>query len=115
MADVSLHRCYIALSLSLQLIIAPKRLLTCSARNILRTRLASIQVGQKTRLDIHVLLAKGSNLRLSVMHVLVEPLNVPDAEEWVGMVMDVAYAGESSGRSGSMGKVDQGEINKLMP
>jgi len=74
---------------------APKRLLSCSARNILRARLASVQVGDNTRLDLHTLLSKGSHLRLSVMHVLVEPVNVPDAQDWIGTVMDAAYAGVS--------------------
>ena len=32
-------------------------------------------------------------MRLSKMHVLVEPINQPEAEEWVDLVMDTAYRG----------------------
>ena len=33
--------------------------------------------------------------------MLVEPINVPEAEEWVEMVMEAAYVGAASGLSGS--------------
>ena len=95
MVDVSQTGLCARLSNRAKLMKAPKRLLSCSARNILRARLASVQVGDNTRLDLHTLLSKGSHLRLSVMHVLVEPVNVPDAQDWIGTVMDAAYAGMS--------------------
>ena len=72
---------------------APKRLLTCPARNFLRARLGPTQPGKPVRLDLHTLVGKGNNLRLSKMHVLVEPINLPEAEEWVEMVMEAAYIG----------------------
>lgn len=72
---------------------APKRLLTCPARNFLRARLGATQPGKPVRLDLHTLVGKGNNLRLSKMHVLVEPINLPEAEEWVEMVMEAAYIG----------------------
>jgi sphingosine kinase len=64
----------------------------------LRVRLAGDvhQLGQHRRLEIHSLIEKGSNLRLSKMHVLVEPINGPDAEQWVEMAMSAAYGGELS-------------------
>lgn len=95
MVDVSQTGLCARLSNRAKLMKAPKRLLSCSARNILRARLAHVQVGDNTRLDLHTLLSKGSHLRLSVMHVLVEPVNVPDARDWIGTVMDAAYAGMS--------------------
>jgi hypothetical protein len=75
---------------------APKRLLSSPIRNLLRVRLAGDvhQLGQHRRLEIHSLIEKGSNLRLSKMHVLVEPINGPDAEQWVEMAMSAAYGGE---------------------
>ncbi|KAI9632026.1 putative D-erythro-sphingosine kinase [Dioszegia hungarica] len=73
----------------------PKRLLTSSVRNLLRVRLASTP-HQKTghhRLDIHTLLEKGSSLRLSTMHVLVEEANMKEAPLWLETAMRAAYAG----------------------
>lgn len=79
-------------------LLAPKRLLTSSVRNLLRVRLASTP-HQKTghhRLDIHTLLEKGSSLRLSTMHVLVEEANMKEAPLWLETAMRAAYAGEQS-------------------
>jgi hypothetical protein len=36
-----------------------------------------------------------SSMRLSKMHVLVEPINSPDAAEWVEYAMESAYRGMS--------------------
>jgi hypothetical protein len=79
-------------------LLAPKRLLTSSVRNLLRVRLVSTP-HQKTghhRLDIHTLLEKGSSLRLSTMHVLVEEANMKEAPLWLETAMGAAYAGEQS-------------------
>jgi sphingosine kinase len=73
----------------------------------LRVRLAGDvhQLGQHRRLEIHSLIEKGSNLRLSKMHVLVEPINGPDAEQWVDMAMSAAYGGEFGSATTSSGSV----------
>ena len=73
---------------------APKRLLSCPIRYFLRARLTPATQGKKCRLDLHTLIAKGTRLRLSKMHVLVEPINVPEAEEWVNVAMSAAYESE---------------------
>jgi sphingosine kinase len=52
-------------------------------------------MGQQRRLDIHTLIQKGRYLRLSQMHVLVEPINGPEAEQWVDLAMLAAYGGAS--------------------
>ena len=80
------------------LIPAPKRLLTCSANNILRVHLAPAAQGSRRRLDVHVLISKGtsSDYHLSKMHVLVEPIHIPEAEEWVEETMRAAYPCKSS-------------------
>ncbi|ORY28466.1 ATP-NAD kinase-like domain-containing protein [Naematelia encephala] len=70
----------------------PKRLLTCSLRNFLRARLASAAYeGQRRRLDLFALIQKGHELRLSTMRVLIEPTDVPEAEEWIQTAMQAAY------------------------
>lgn len=51
--------------------------------------------GQQQRLDLHVLIAKGSALRLSKMHILVEPASASEAQDWVDLVMATAYPGVS--------------------
>lgn len=53
--------------------------------------LASGSQGQQRRLDLHTLLAKGSSLKLTKLHVLVEPMNLPEAEEWVEVAHSAAY------------------------
>lgn len=76
--------------------VAPKRLLTSSARHILRVRLCAKPHTGTThhRLDIHTLLEKGTVLRLSTMHVLVEESSMKDAPLWIETAMAAAYAGE---------------------
>ncbi len=73
---------------------APKRLLTCDMRNFLRAKMGATRTGERTRLDLHTLIQKGSHLSLLTMHVLVEPINVPEAVEWVTTAMSAAYGGE---------------------
>ena len=72
---------------------APKRLLSSSVRNLLRVRMGTSPSGDKARLDVHTLIAKGSSLRLTKMHVLVEPNRVSEAEQWAQMAMAAAYEG----------------------
>ncbi|WVQ82967.1 hypothetical protein IAT38_005103 [Cryptococcus sp. DSM 104549] len=70
----------------------PKRLLTCALGNFLKAHLAAEkQPGQNRRLDLHCLSGRGTNVKLSKLHVLVEPINVPEAEEWVQTIMAAAY------------------------
>lgn len=61
---------------------------------------ADARSGEKRRLDLHTLIQKGSQLRLSTMHVLVEPINSPEADEWVATAMTAAYGGESRNETG---------------
>ena len=65
-------------------------------RNFLRAHLAgnASHAGGSRRLDLHTLLQKGSLLKMTTMHVLVEPINVPEAAEWVSTAMKAAYGGE---------------------
>ena len=65
-------------------------------RNFLRAQLVGHgpPSAERRRLDLHALIQKGSHLRFSTMRVLVEPINVPEAEQWVDTAMRVAYAGE---------------------
>ncbi|WVF69189.1 hypothetical protein IAT40_003964 [Kwoniella sp. CBS 6097] len=78
----------------------PKQLMTCQLRNFLSAHLAAptAKFGETRRLDLHCLAAKGSELRLVKLHVLVEPINLPEAEEWVHTVMDAAYTGLKPGK-----------------
>jgi len=74
---------------------APKRLLSCPTRNVLLARLTTSTLpNQQRRLDLHALIQKGNELRLSKLHVLVEQVNVGGAEEWVKMLMVKAYVGK---------------------
>lgn len=69
-------------------------------RNFLRAKLDSgTGSGEKRRLDLYTLFQKGRQLRLSVMHVLVEPIDLPEAEQWVVTAMKAAYGGQPSDRS----------------
>ena len=76
---------------------APQRLLTSSVRNLLRVRLATTPHLQTTqhRLDVYTLLEKGTTLRLSTMHVLVQEENMKEAPLWVETTLKAAYAGQS--------------------
>ncbi|OCF42065.1 D-erythro-sphingosine kinase [Kwoniella heveanensis CBS 569] len=78
----------------------PKQLMTCHLRNFLSAHLAapSAKFGETRRLDLHCLRAKGNELSLTKLHVLVEPINLPEAEEWVQTVMDAAYDGLKPGK-----------------
>ncbi|ORX40105.1 ATP-NAD kinase-like domain-containing protein [Kockovaella imperatae] len=72
----------------------PKKLLSSAVRNVLRVKLAQSAQAQEPgnqRLDIHVLIAKGRHLRLSKLHVLVEPINSDEARVWVESTMASAY------------------------
>ncbi|WWC62565.1 uncharacterized protein I303_105161 [Kwoniella dejecticola CBS 10117] len=82
----------------------PKRLLSCPLRNFLYTKLAAPssspdKLGEKRRLDLHSLGGSGglksntSSLKLVKLHVLVEPINVPEAEEWVETIINASYRG----------------------
>ncbi|RXK41560.1 hypothetical protein M231_01059 [Tremella mesenterica] len=72
---------------------APKRLLSCPIRYLLRASLAKGEQGTRRRLDLSSVIRKGRTCHLSQIHVLVEPINVPEAEEWVEAVMLAAYRG----------------------
>ena len=50
--------------------------------------------GQLRRLDLNMLVCKHRGLKLSQIHVLVEPVNVPEAEAWVNTIISHAYGGE---------------------
>ena len=64
-------------------------------RNFLRARLvAKDKSGEVRRLDLYTLVQEDSRLRLSTMRLLVEAINVPEAEEWVNTAMKTAYGGE---------------------
>ncbi|WVQ96696.1 hypothetical protein IAU59_003802 [Kwoniella sp. CBS 9459] len=78
----------------------PKQLMTCHLRNFLSAQLAAptAKFGETRRLDLHCLNAKGNELRLVKLHVLVEPINLPEAEEWVHTVMNAAYTGLKPGK-----------------
>ncbi|EIW73704.1 hypothetical protein TREMEDRAFT_67509 [Tremella mesenterica DSM 1558] len=71
----------------------PKRLLSCPIRYLLRVSLAKGESGTRRRLDLSSVIRKGRTCHLSQIHVLVEPINVPEAEEWVEAVMLAAYRG----------------------
>ncbi|WVR06330.1 hypothetical protein IAU60_003361 [Kwoniella sp. DSM 27419] len=79
----------------------PKRLLTCPLRNFLLARLAQPQTstkhGENRRLDLHALPVRpngsGTELRLTKLHVLVEPVNSSEAEAWVDNIMQTTYNG----------------------
>lgn len=45
-------------------------------------------------MELDTLIQKGSQLRISTMHVLVEPIHAPEAEKWVATAMTSAYEGE---------------------
>lgn len=79
---------------------APKRLLSCPARLILRARLAATNdPNGRARLDLHALRQKSPTshlLRLTKIHVLVEQTHQADAEQWVNLVMESAYPGAST-------------------
>jgi sphingosine kinase len=51
-------------------------------------------VGDKRRLDIHAFVERKSVLHLSKMHVLVEPTDMEEAEDWIQTAMTAAYKGE---------------------
>ena len=64
-------------------------------RNFLRARLvAQDKASGMRRLDLHTLVQKDSSMSLSTMRLLVEAINVPEAEKWVDTAMNTAYAGE---------------------
>ncbi|WWC70765.1 uncharacterized protein I206_104716 [Kwoniella pini CBS 10737] len=83
----------------------PKRLLSCPLRNFLFAKLAASstsspdKLGDNRRLDLHSLGGSGglkndtSSLKLVKLHVLVEPVNAPEAEEWVETIMSSSYRG----------------------
>ena len=75
---------------------APKRLLSCPLQYLLRAVLADARQGHQRRLDLNTLIRKKDHVHLSSIHVLVEPINVPEAEEWVATAMSGAYEGEPS-------------------
>ena len=80
--------------------VAPEKLVSSLIRDLLRVRLAEqtsdmSKKATKRRLDIHTLIAKGRHLRLSKLHVLVEDVNVKEAEKWAQAAMQVAYGGRS--------------------
>ncbi len=65
-------------------------------RNLLRAALAGdgAHASESRRLELDTLIQKGSQLRISTMHVLVEPIHAPEAEKWVATAMTSAYEGE---------------------
>nr|XP_019045641.1 D-erythro-sphingosine kinase [Kwoniella bestiolae CBS 10118]OCF24571.1 D-erythro-sphingosine kinase [Kwoniella bestiolae CBS 10118] len=78
----------------------PKRLVSTPIRNFLLAKLTASSTtkagsgqGQNQRLDLHTLVGKGDTLKLTKLHVLVEPINIPEAEEWCGNIMGLAYRG----------------------
>lgn len=87
---------------------APKRLLSCPTRLVLRAALApkpqqaqgaagAAAANALRRLEINALVQKGAkshHLHLMRLHVLVESTHAADAEEWVQLVMKAAYPGE---------------------
>ncbi len=76
---------------------APKRLVTCDTKHLLRAKLANAGVvDQPRRLDLHMLNEKGSALRLVKLHVMVDLINVSEAEEFIVAAMEAAYSSESS-------------------
>jgi sphingosine kinase len=66
-------------------------------QHLLRARLSTTphQSSPNRRLDIHALLvkSKANSLRLSTMHVLVEPQHADEAGKWVETCMLAAYPG----------------------
>ncbi|KAK8858569.1 hypothetical protein IAR55_002798 [Kwoniella newhampshirensis] len=72
----------------------PRRLLSSPLRNFLRAYLATSKPDQEQknrRLDLHSLSQKDRTLRLVKLHVLVEPINVSEAERWVDNIMSASY------------------------
>ncbi|WVQ65778.1 uncharacterized protein L199_003956 [Kwoniella botswanensis] len=75
----------------------PKRLLSTPIRNFLLAKLSNDKgkgSGQNRRLDLHTLgnpSGISTSLKLTKLHVLVEPINVPEAEEWCENTMGLAY------------------------
>ncbi|OWZ44563.1 D-erythro-sphingosine kinase [Cryptococcus neoformans c8] len=71
----------------------PKRLLTSPLTNFLKAYLAPAPENSARRLDLHCLGGgKGTQLKLVKLHVLVEPINIPETNKWIRMLMEVAYA-----------------------
>ncbi|KAK6908188.1 hypothetical protein I203_102189 [Kwoniella mangroviensis CBS 8507] len=77
----------------------PKRLLSTPIRNFLLAKLSNDKgkgSGQNRRLDLHTLgnpSGNSTSLKLTKLHVLVEPINEPEAEEWCDNTMGLAYRG----------------------
>ncbi|WWD04871.1 hypothetical protein V865_002942 [Kwoniella europaea PYCC6329] len=77
----------------------PKRLLSTPIRNFLLAKLSNNKgkgLDQNRRLDLHTLgnpSGNSTSLKLTKLHVLVEPINVPEAEEWCENTMGLAYKG----------------------
>ncbi|WWD18462.1 hypothetical protein CI109_102914 [Kwoniella shandongensis] len=75
----------------------PKRLLSTPLKNFLRAYLAPLKSDQQSkhpnnrRLDLHSLAQKDHSLRLVKLHVLVEPINIAEAEQWVDNIMSASY------------------------
>ncbi|KAL7423158.1 sphinganine kinase lcb4 [Cryptotrichosporon argae] len=77
----------------------PKRLLSCPTKHVLRARLAANTTStphEPRRLDLAALIRRGGGsgggeLRLAQIRVLVEPINAPEAAEWVATLMGAAY------------------------
>lgn len=53
-------------------------------------------MAQRRRIDIHTLIQRDRDLRLSKMHVLVEAADADHAVKWVQYAMAQAYPGEPS-------------------
>ncbi|WWC88576.1 uncharacterized protein L201_003488 [Kwoniella dendrophila CBS 6074] len=82
----------------------PKRLLSCPLRNFLFAKLSvassgTAKLGENRKLDLHSLGSSNSsglqsnNLKVVKLHVLVEPINLPEAGEWIENIMNHAYQG----------------------
>ncbi|KIR80783.1 D-erythro-sphingosine kinase [Cryptococcus gattii EJB2] len=70
----------------------PKRLVTCPLRNVLKAYLAPAPENSARRLDLHFLGGgKGTQLKLVKLHVLVEPIDIPETNEWTRCLMEAAY------------------------
>ncbi|WRT67773.1 uncharacterized protein IL334_004746 [Kwoniella shivajii] len=82
----------------------PKRLLSCPLNHFLLAKIAppSAKLGEIRRLDLHSLSGKeggsGNALKLVKLHVLVDPINLPEAQEWVDQIMQNSYRGIKRGK-----------------
>jgi len=71
--------------------------LTCPIKQFLLARLAKTSGGDteaRFRLDLHALNSARGGLHVTKLHVLVEPSQVAEAEQWVETTMQAAYGGK---------------------